>query len=82
MKRSPEHQQTVDAVNLLAAVADGLPEDWAIELRFENGECSITLLDPYGDEVDVYHDDRCSFRESVAEAKLQGDPIGTRRDDA
>ena len=79
-KLKPSHQATIDAINLLADVADDLPDDWTIELRFSNDEASLTLLDPFGDDVEV-HGDGCKFRASVAEAKLQGDPIGTRRED-
>lgn len=80
-KIKPSNQATIDAINLLADVAGDLPDDWTIELRFTNDEASLTLLDPYGDEAEVHTDDGCHFRASVAEAKLQGDPIGTRRDD-
>ena len=81
-KLKPSHQATIDAINLLGEVADDLPDGWQIELRFSNDEASLTLLDPYGDEVEVHCDDGCTFRASVADAKFQGDPIGTRRDDA
>ena len=80
-KLKPSQQATIDAINLLALIADDLPDDWAIELRFSNDEASLSLLDPFGDEVEVYGDG-CKFRASVAKAKLQGDFIGTRRDDA
>lgn len=51
--RTPEQQKLVDAINLLAEYAEkNLPAGYIIVLEFTDYECSLALVDEFGDEID------------------------------
>lgn len=58
MRSTRETQrELIAAMNLIGAHCDKLPEGWEIEIRIDNSEMSIVLLDPDGREVVDENDD-------------------------
>lgn len=58
-----------DCVNKIAEKCDALPLGWCVLLEFANREATVMLLDPHGDNVDIYPDDRCHIREAIETAE-------------
>lgn len=52
---------------LLGVVSDNLPWDWEFRIAVVNGEASVALEDPHGDDVDFQHDD-CNLGETMLKA--------------
>lgn len=44
-------------MNWMELVCDNLPEDWEIRICMREGEASVDLLNPEGDEVEMCDDD-------------------------
>lgn len=46
-------RQVSDACNLMCIEADRLPPGYRLSLACENGEASLELLDPDGNEIEI-----------------------------
>ena len=45
-------QSIIEATNLMAGMAEVLPEQWEIELHFNRDECYLHLVNPDGHVVE------------------------------
>lgn len=69
MSHTNHSRKIQEATNLLCSEADSLPPGYRIELAVEDGDASLTVTDPDGNDIDWYRGNGASWECAIEAAK-------------